>query len=206
MSTPRPFFDLRTPDYYRSLPLHSLFTRARASSLPRFVAGSAPAVAIDQQRQRASTPSASPVVSAPPSFSNITTPVPTPTSSAQSSRRSASPSHTTPLTGLPALNFDATASSSDPDSSSTTSVSQNRPARSVSFATVTDEHSKPGQPSLFGDIKQHRFSHRNNTDARLTFRLHEQLRIVLPSLTTTATQRLCYFSTLLYCQRTPTHL
>jgi len=44
----------------------------------------------------------------------------------------------------------------DPDSSSTTSASQTRPVRSVSFATVKEEHSTPGQPSVFGDIKLHR--------------------------------------------------
>jgi hypothetical protein len=153
MSTQRPYFDLKTPDYYtsfppRPVPLRSLFTRThRASSLPRFVVGSAPAARIDQPRQRASTPSASPASAEPPPFFNVATPAPTPTSpSQQSSRRSASPSRATPFTGLPALNLDATASSWDPDSSWTTS---------------------------------HRLSHRNNnTDARLTFRLHEQLRFV----------------------------
>jgi len=60
------------------------------------------------------------------------------------------------LTGLPKLTFDTTVSPSDSDSSSTTSARQQRPARIVSFATVTEEQSKSGQPTLFGDIKPHR--------------------------------------------------
>ena len=158
MSTPRPFFDLATPDYFRSLPPRSLSAAApRASSLPRFVVGSAPAVGIDLQRQRASTPSASPASAEPPSLINVATPAPTPTSSSEAStRRSASPSPSTSLIGLPPLNLDATAPSFDSDSSSTVTVSQQRPARTVSFASTAKPSSTRGQPSLFSDIKQRR--------------------------------------------------
>ena len=143
MSTSRPFFDLATPDHFRSLPPRSLSAVApRASSLPRFVVGSAPASRIDQQGQRASTPCASTTCTTPPSFSNVATPAPSSTSgSDQPIRRSLSPSCTASFVGLPALNLDATAQS--------TTVSQQRPARSVSFATVSKEPSTAGQPSSF---------------------------------------------------------
>ena len=202
MSTSRTFFDQPTADCSPT----SRSEPPRMSSLPRFVSAPASTVGIDQPCATATTPS--PVSTAPPLI-NVATPTSTPsllTMSELSPHSSSTPSCPSTTPRIPVSNLDAAAPSPDPDSPPTDSASSNRPVRSVSLSTVTQEYSTPGQPSLFCDIKQHHLSNRNNTDTRLTFRLHEQLRFVLPSLTTTATQRLCYFSTLLYCQRTPTHL